>query len=40
MAQTAQALRNALAIAPHPLRVTSDNSKKFVSKEFIAILKA
>jgi hypothetical protein len=40
MTQTAQALRNALAIAPHPLRVTLDNGKEFVSKEFITVEKA
>jgi transposase InsO family protein len=27
-------------MAPHPLGVTSDNGKEFVSKEFIAIRKA
>jgi hypothetical protein len=39
MAHTTQALRNALTITPHPVSVTSDNDKEFVSKEFIAARK-
>jgi transposase InsO family protein len=40
MAKTAQALVNSLDIALHPLIVTLNNGNEFVSKEFIAVLKA